>query len=147
MMQTIDDIVSRRAALIRMSGFVVFAALPREWPWRADKPFPHPDPRAGVTAGKVLPVEQLPNKKRVRAAFAAARENPELFDGVYCVCECTDQGHRSLLSCFESEQPTGCLGCQELAELIGRLAKEGKSLADIRSAVDRKYGESSHSHH
>lgn len=125
---------------------MAFALLPHPWPFRTDEPFPHPDPRPGITAGKVLPVERLPNRKRVRAAFAAAREHPELFDGVYCTCECAGQGHRSLLSCFESEQPTGCRECQEVAELIARMAKEGKQLALIRSAVDREYGKESHSH-
>jgi hypothetical protein len=145
-MKHIEDIVTRRVALARMGGFLAFGVLARDWRFWSDEPFPHPDPRPGITAENVLPVDRLPNRKRVRAAFAAAREHPELFDGVYCVCECTDQGHRSLLSCFESEQPTGCLGCQELAELIARLSKEGKQLAQIRSAVDRKYGKGSHSH-
>ena len=49
-------------------------------------------------------------------------------------------GHRSLLSCYESKQPQGCLACQEEAWLVADLAKQGKSLADIRTAVDKKFG-------
>jgi hypothetical protein len=99
----------------------------------------HPDPRPGITAEKVLADDKLPDKRRVKEAFAAAREYPELFDGICCACGC-EKEHRSLLSCFESAQPTGCWGCQEEAMLISRLAKEGKTLDDIRKAVDKKWG-------
>jgi hypothetical protein len=47
--------------------------------------------------------------------------------------------HRSLLSCYETEQPTGCWSCREAGEYVGKLAKEGKSLAEIRAAVDKKF--------
>jgi hypothetical protein len=140
-----NDVVSRRAALARLAGLLVVGVLP---PGRRGSPdgFPHPEPRAGVTAANVLLVEKLPNKKRVLEAYAAAREHPELFDGVYCICDCSDR-HRSLLSCFESDQPTGCWGCQAQAEFITRLAKEGKNLAEIRTAIDKKWDESNHSRH
>jgi hypothetical protein len=48
--------------------------------------------------------------------------------------------HRSLLACFESEQPAGCGGCRDEAALVGRLAKDGQTLAQIRAAVDEQYG-------
>lgn len=103
--------------------------------------FPHPDPRPGITAEHVLPIDQLGHDPEVLAAYAAARAYPAIFDGLYCACECRDSmGHRSLLSCFESRQPTGCAGCREQALLVGRLAKEGRSLADVRQAIDHKYG-------
>jgi hypothetical protein len=130
--------MSRRAALGRLGGFIGLAALPPDWR-RIHQPFPHPDPRPGITAEKVLPEEKLPDKKRVRAVFSAAREHPEVFDGIYCPCECSKE-HRSLLSCFESAQPTGCHGCMETAELVTSMVKEGKTLADMRSAIDKKWG-------
>ena len=99
----------------------------------------HPDPRPGITAEKVLAEDKLPDKKRVKEAFALAREYPEVFDGIGCACGC-EKEHRSLLSCYESAQPTGCWGCQEEAMLVGRLAKEGKALDEIRKAVDKKWG-------
>jgi hypothetical protein len=48
--------------------------------------------------------------------------------------------HRSLLACCETKQPTGCVGCQQQAHLAGRLADDGKSLAEIRIAFDKEYG-------
>jgi hypothetical protein len=91
----------------------------------------------------VLSVETLGSSrpKRVMDAYEAARKYPEILDGLYCACQCSGKsGHRSLLVCFETMQPTGCGGCQEEAELAGKLAKQEKTLADIRLAVDKAYG-------
>lgn len=105
------------------------------------EPFPHPDPRPGITGAAVLPLDQLPDRKRVRAAFEAARANAQVFDSVYCVCECAHaMDHRSLLACFESSQPVGCWACQEQAQAVEEWLKEGKSLAAIRAAVDKQWG-------
>lgn len=102
--------------------------------------FPHPDPRPGITADNVLPESELGDRRRVREAYAAARTHPELFDGVYCACECDkSMGHRSLLSCFESRQAIGCMACREEAELVARLTRDGKTLAEIRLAVDKEF--------
>jgi len=102
--------------------------------------FPHPDPRPGITAEHVLPIDQLGDDHEVLAAYAQARAYPAIFDGLYCACDCRDtMGHRSLLSCFESRQPIGCGGCREQAILVGRLAKKGRLLAEIRRAIDDKY--------
>ena len=145
----VNERLSRRAAIARMAGlwaaaFVAPPSLPA-------RPAPHghhdahgvelvhPDPRPGITAEKVLADEKIPDKKRVRESFAAARAHPELFDGICCACGC-EKEHRSLLSCFESAQPTGCYGCQEEAMLVARLAKEGKTLDEIRKAIDKKWG-------
>src|SRR5262245_56861160 len=79
-----DAMLSRRSALARMAGFIGLALVPMDSP--TSEPFPHPDPRAGITSENVLPEEKLPDKKRVREGFAAAREHPEIFDGIYCPC-------------------------------------------------------------
>jgi hypothetical protein len=135
-MRDFQKSLSRRDALSRMGGLMMAAALPN-WRW-SSRVFPHPEPRPGITAENVLPDEKLPDKKRVRDGFAAARQYPELFDGIYCACECS-KNHRSLLTCFESLQPTGCMGCQEVAELVSSMANEGKTLQEIRAAVDKKW--------
>ena len=81
-------------------------------------------------------------KARVLEAYEAARTYPAIFDGIACACSCgAKRGtHRSLLVCFETTQATGCGACQEEGELVAKLAKEDKPLADIRQAVDKKYG-------
>ena len=133
--------ISRRDAIARVASIAVLGLVPsRVWPLGRE-PFPHPDPRPGITGANVLSAEQLPDRKRVRQAFEAARRHPVIFDGVYCVCDCADgMGHRSLLACFESKQPTGCWGCQEQAEVMAGWIRDGKTLSEIREAVDRKWG-------
>jgi hypothetical protein len=102
---------------------------------------PHPQPRPGITAAKVLPASAVGKERAVLEAYAAAREYPALFDGLSCACDCGGaMGHRSLLSCFESRQPTGCRACQEQAATVARLAGKGESLAEIRRALDEEFG-------
>jgi hypothetical protein len=138
---------SRRRFLLGLSAFV---AVPGAWrsgmahhAARAGRRgFPHPDPRPGVTGEQVLPELEVGGRRRVREAYEAARTHPEIFDGLYCACECDkSMGHRSLLSCFESRQAIGCMACREEAELVGRLAKDGKTLAEIRHAGDLEFAD------
>lgn len=105
-------------------------------------PLPHPDPRPGITAKDVLPAGQIGTTPKVVQAYDAARAYPGVFDGIACGCGClgTTTGHRSLLTCYETMQPTGCASCEDEALLVARLAKDGKSLAEIRQAVDAKFG-------
>ena len=104
----------------------------------------HPDPRPGITAEHVLTTEKLgaSRKEKLLASYDAARGNPEIFDGLACACGCTGKNgsHRSLLTCFETMQPTGCYGCQEEALLVASLIKDGKSLGEIRATIDKKWG-------
>jgi Protein of unknown function with PCYCGC motif len=104
--------------------------------------FPHPEPRPGVTGENVLAEAELGSKRRVLEAYEAARTHPELFDGIYCACQCDkSMDHRSLLSCFESRQAIGCMACREEAEVVARLARDGKTLAEIRVAVDKEFAD------
>jgi hypothetical protein len=135
---------SRRRFLFALSGVL---AVPLVWrdafARHISKPragLPHPDPRPGITGENVLPESEIGDRRRVREAYEAARTHPELFDGVYCACECDkSMGHRSLLSCFESRQAIGCMACREEGELVARLAHDGKTLAEIRLAVDEEF--------
>jgi hypothetical protein len=102
----------------------------------------HPEPREGITAERVLAESALSGRKEpVLRAYESARSYPAIFDGIACGCSCGGEKgtHRSLLVCYETQQPTGCGACQEEAHLVGRLAKAEKSLAEIREAVDKEY--------
>jgi hypothetical protein len=136
----------RRAFLVRVAAAVLLIGTNRDAFARGlagRRPgLPHPDPRPGITGENVLPESELGDERRVREAYAAARTHPEVFDGVYCACRCDESmNHRSLLSCFESRQAIGCLACREQAELVGKLAREGKTLEEIRLAVDKEFGD------
>jgi hypothetical protein len=122
-------------------GMLAGLALPAAATTPSRRPFRHPEPRPGITGEHVLPEGSLPPDENVRAAFAAARANPAIFDGIFCTCRCQkSHGHRSLLACYETGQPTGCLGCQEEATFVARQIAAGRGLAEVRKAVDEEYG-------
>jgi hypothetical protein len=101
----------------------------------------HPDPRAGITAEKVLPPELVPHTPGALEAYVAARTAPATLDGLYCHCDCSKHaGHRSLLTCFESEHGGHCDICMGEARLAAQLAARGTSLAAIRAAIDAQFG-------
>jgi hypothetical protein len=141
-----SDSITRATFLKRMAGLSAFVLLDRAQVDPLAEPLKHPEPRAGITAAKVLTVDDLGTKPRkaVSEAYDAARQYPGVFDGLACACGChgdAEYQHRSLLSCYESRQPTGCQSCQMEAAFVGALAREGKTLVDIRAAVDKKFGD------
>lgn len=104
---------------------------------------PHPEPRRGIDASKVLAPERLRDEPDAVPAFDAARRIPQLLDGIRCQCGCAEaEGHYSLLSCFEGEEAMAltCVICQGQARLADRMARAGSTLAEIRSAIDARYG-------
>jgi hypothetical protein len=101
----------------------------------------HPTPRPGITAAGVLPASLVPNGPGALEAYAAARRVPQVLDGLYCHCNCSRTfGHRSLLSCFQSEHGAQCDICMGEAMLADQLTAQGASLAAIRRAVDAQFG-------
>ena len=103
---------------------------------------PHPTPRPGITAAKVLTKDKLDGNAALIALFDGVREIPEVVDGIRCQCGCSAlEDKYSLLSCYEADGMAGhCQICQGQARLAYRLHKQGKSLDDIRSAIDAKFG-------
>jgi hypothetical protein len=83
----------------------------------------------------------VPNTPGAAEAYAAAREAPQVLDGVHCHCECAKHfGHRSLLTCFESDHGSHCDICMGEAMLAAGLASRGSSLNAIRRAIDERFG-------
>ncbi|MBA3405739.1 MAG: hypothetical protein H0U13_13845 [Gemmatimonadaceae bacterium] len=102
----------------------------------------HPTPRAGITGARVLTRQQLAATPKFIPLFDSVREIPQVIDGIHCNCGCTDPPRfYSLLSCYEDTgMARECHICQGQARLAVRLHKEGKSLDQIRSAIDAKFG-------
>lgn len=101
----------------------------------------HPTPRPDITAAKVVPTSFIPRTAGASEAYAAAREAAATLDGMYCHCDCSKHaGHRSLLTCFESDHGAYCDVCMGEAMLARGMAKQGKSLTEIRTAIDRQFG-------
>lgn len=102
---------------------------------------PHPKPRPNITGAKVLTAAQLSLHPKLIPLFDSVRKIPHIIDGIRCNCLCGNPPQMySLLSCYEGDaMAQECLVCQGQAKLAARLHSEGKSLAQIRAAVDAKF--------
>ena len=129
---------NRRHFLKNVSAGALLALFPQT---RAAAAAPHPTPRRGVTGAKVLTSKELSETPKLIPLFDSIREIPEVVDGIRCNCGCTDPpDYYSLLSCYEGRgMARSCGVCQSQARLVVRLHKEGKSLDEIRAAVDAKF--------
>jgi hypothetical protein len=108
---------------------------------RNAEPAAHPSVRVGITSAKVLPASAFTAQPDVARVYAMAETIPEVLDGLYCHCECSKHsGHYSLLTCFESDHGSKCDICLGEAELAYKMAKEGKTLDQIRVAIDAQFG-------
>ncbi|PYP79668.1 MAG: hypothetical protein DMD35_07505 [Gemmatimonadetes bacterium] len=125
-----------------VASAVAFLFLPRGA--RAMRsPGLHPSPRPGITAAKVLTSDRLDGKADLIDVFDGVREIPQVIDGIRCQCGCaTSDGFYSLLSCYEGDKAMAkiCHICQGEGKLAIRLHREGKSLDEIRAAIDAKFG-------
>jgi hypothetical protein len=135
---------TRRELLLALLGGVVSVARPRAL-WAAalrSKPV-HPTPRKGITGAKVAAADMLRSSPHLLELFDGVRAIPHVADGIRCHCGCADlDGHYSLLTCYEGEDAMAkiCPICQGMGRVAVRMAKAGRSLDDIRAAVDAQYG-------
>jgi hypothetical protein len=133
--------VNRRRFLAECSTALAALLAPRARAW-AQPATPHPTPRAGITGAKVLTPDQLADRPQLVELFDAVRKMPEIVDGIRCNCGCTDPPEfYSLLSCYEEHgMARDCHICQGQGRLAARLHAEGKTLDQIRAAIDAKFG-------
>lgn len=97
----------------------------------------HPDPRPGVTADVVVPAERYAQYPRVARIYGEVAKIPLVIDGLYCFCDCHESiDHYSLLDCFRSDHGAACSICLAEADMAYRMTQEGRSLEEIRAAID-----------
>ena len=102
----------------------------------------HPDPRKGYRAEKVLASDQLGDSEDLKTLFDGVREIPEVVDGIRCHCGCDEwEGMYSLLSCYETRDAMAkwCPICQGQGRLAVRMHGQGKTLDEIRRAIDARF--------
>lgn len=99
----------------------------------------HPHPRPGIDASRVLSADEV--DPELTELYDQIREIPHVVDGIRCYCGCADlEGFYSLLSCYEaSGMPQICEICQAEGRLVYTLHGEGRSLDEIRAAIDRRF--------
>lgn len=137
------------AMLTRRDFLVTLGALAADGRRRGPRPprpprLPgrHPTPRPGIDASKILPAARLQDHADAIPIFDRARAIPQVLDGIRCQCGCSDlPGKYSLLSCFEDDgMAADCQVCQGQTRLAHRLHQAGKTLDEIRTAIEEKYG-------
>lgn len=101
----------------------------------------HPKPRPRAEQPRVVPAARYASYPRVAEAYTMAASVPDVLDGLYCYCDCSQhEGHYSLLECFTSDHAAQCDVCMSEATIAYQLRRQGKDLAAIRAEVDRTFG-------
>lgn len=135
---------SRRTLLRTTALLVAGLVLPMRRAFAVATPprAEHPTPRPGITGAKVLTAAQLTTSPHLIELFDGIRAIPHIVDGIGCHCGCRElSGHYSLLSCYEAEaMARSCPICQGEGRVTVRMAKAGKSLTEIRAAIDAQFG-------
>ena len=136
----INSTVTRRGFLALLPGVLLAVSARPGWPSSAGAfaQSKHPTPRRGIDASRITPAKDVDGGPAVREAFELVRQIPQVVDGIRCHCGCAEmEGVYSLLSCFEKDgMAQHCDVCQSLARLAHRMHRAGKSLDQIRTAVD-----------
>ena len=100
----------------------------------------HPEPRPGLT-NTIMASERFAQAPYVARVYKMAAAVPGLLDGLYCYCQCSKHaGHRSLLTCFETEHGASCNVCMDEVVVAYTMSQNGSSLQQIRDAIDARYG-------
>lgn len=103
-------------------------------------------------------VKQLPTfldsqPEDIRLVYEVAGQATDILEWIPCYCGCGESaGHRSNLNCFIAEKRddgsvvwddhgTRCQVCLEIAVESVQMYQQGKSLKEIRQAIDAKYEE------
>lgn len=110
---------------------------------------------ASVSEGlKMAPMSQMSDDVRqapvtVQEAYQFAVANPDVLTQLPCYCGCGAVGHTSNYSCFVesakgddivfSTHGLGCSICVDIARDAMRMLQDGKSMPDIRAAIDADY--------
>ncbi len=107
---------------------------------------------AGDMAGiKMAPMSSLPQEMQsaptsVREAYQFAVANPDALKNVPCYCGCGAIGHTSNYSCYVKQSNSdgtvvfdkhalGCSVCVDIAQMVMKLTREGKSPGQIHDQV------------
>jgi hypothetical protein len=100
----------------------------------------HPDPRPGIDGSKVIPADQL-HDPALGPLFDGIRRIPQIADGIRCACGCAESPEfRSLLTCYENGMAMHCAVCQTEGRIAIRMHDDDKTLAEIRTALDARFG-------
>lgn len=118
--------------LFVLAGLVMFSR-------RADA-HEHPKPRAEAEQMMTESPDRYGAYPEAKEAYRMAAHIKSTLDGLFCYCYCKGAGHYSLLDCFKDDHGAGCDICIGEAKLAYQMVQQGKSLEEIRAAVDAQFG-------
>lgn len=119
------------------------------------------DPRMVGTGADIMPADaseawaSRPDFTKVdpqtEEAYAYALYNPQVVQWMPCYCGCARMDHRSNLDCYLKRAAPGqktqfeehasyCEVCVKITMLTKQMVSQGKSLREIRQAVDQTFG-------
>ena len=119
----------------------------------AQTQLPNGDLQEETASVNVLPDFLSDKPEEMQMVYAAAGKASELLEWIPCYCGCGESaGHLSSKNCFVNEiredgtvvwddHGTRCLVCMEIAVESIKMQQEGKSVKEIREAIDSKYNE------
>lgn len=124
-----------------VAGLALVGIVALVSPHKSGSRHPAPRPDAATTqASKIVPSAKYAGYPRIQEVYREVALVPQVVDGIYCYCGCErNMGHYSLLDCYKSDHAAGCDVCLSEGALVYRMHKEGKTLDQIRSAVDAAY--------
>jgi hypothetical protein len=97
-----------------------------------------------------MPMEVQTAPVTVQQAYQFAVANPDVLTRLPCYCGCGAMGHTSNYACYVAGRSAngtpqfdphalGCSICVDITQDAMRMLKQGKSITEIRSAVDETY--------
>jgi hypothetical protein len=90
--------------------------------------------------------EAAQRNPRVKEAYLFALEHPDLLEKIPCFCGCANTGHKSNKDCYYdhegnlADHGSLCGGCVGITLDVKQQYQQGKSVSEIRSFIDEKYG-------
>lgn len=126
-----------------MAGAANGATGPGPRPGFGGRVAEHPEPRPDVDGSNVLTADDLGGNPDLVPLFEGIAKIPQIADGIGCTCGCaSDPNIRSLLSCYEktSRMAMFCEICQAEGRMVVRLHERGRTLDQIRAALDARFG-------
>jgi hypothetical protein len=74
-------------------------------------------------------------------SYRKAKEVADRLDKMYCYCHCKEnEGHKSLLTCFQTNHAASCIICMQEATMAWIDWKKGLTVEETIKAVDAQFG-------
>ena len=114
-------------------------------------PDPAAEQAAAITAVWAARPDYVRAEARTEEAYAFALASPGAIKYIPCYCGCAAMGHRNNVDCYfkpvtggepprYEEHASFCQVCVDTTLMVKRMLSQGRSLMEIRQAVDQTFG-------